>query len=74
MYPRLPFAHEGHYEFFVVSFSLTNTLVTFQGLMNEIFKSYFRKFVLLFFADILVHSKTLNDYLEHLKTVLIILS
>lgn len=39
---------EGHYEYLVMLFGLTNAPATFQAAMNHIFRSFLRRFVLVF--------------------------
>jgi hypothetical protein len=60
----------GLYEYLVMSFGLTNALAHFMYLMNYVFIPELDKFVMVFIDDILLYSKSMDDYEEHLRIVL----
>ena len=55
-------------EYLVMPFGLTNAPATFNHLMDRIFQKH-RSFIGVFFDDIIVHSKTLEEHKEHLAKV-----
>lgn len=65
--------HQGHYEFLVKPFGLTNAPFTFQALMNSVFQDHLRKFILVFLDDILVYRPDWKTYLQQVKINLEIL-
>ena len=54
-----------YYEFNIISFDLINASVSFQSLMNNIFRDMLDICIIIYLDDILIYSKNDEDHEKH---------
>ncbi|KAI2645188.1 Transposon Tf2-11 polyprotein [Labeo rohita] len=60
----------GHYEYRVMPYGLSISPSVFQTFMNEVFREFLHRFVIVYIDDILIYSRNMAEHRHHVQQVL----